>query len=799
MFKERSVIFYELISCMLLASGWMLIGQDYGAFYLHWATIFGLVAGCIGIIKLIDYYKKELLLYLILLMVIIGSLLFLKSFSLQLGKTLKEIIQWYNTYDGKIENYHKGYGFILFTAFTFGVSLGSYIIHKESRLKTIVAIGSFIFLIGCTLKQYYQPSLSVNLLFCFLIFTLLEVGAKWSDKEIEIRKSKEGVIYLMPIALVIVGISSLFPASNEPMEWKRTKALLHTMKEGVLTLKEEINYLVGRGGGEFTLGFSGEEEESTLGGEIKVQDQTPLYVEMDRKTSGTLYLIGSVKDCFTGTGWKRSKEKLPWQTEEYILDLYEFYYGMVGEDISKLVKQRNARIEYRTIKTKSVFYPLKTSSFERDKKTIEQEEADATIRTHRAQGKGSSYRIYFTEFNLGSEEVQEKLRALQGFSYAEQGRKLDVILLREELKGRVERKLLEAKLPKENLSEVFTKRAAFIRKNYTALPEDLPQTIQVLSKEVTQEATTDYDRLKAIEAYLDHYIYTLKPAFVPKDENLLEYFLFTSKEGYCTYFATAMAVMGRCLGIPMRYVEGYVVDYKEKVASNVYKIRSKNAHAWVEAYIEGIGWIPFEPTPAYREGRYAPWQKQDGSRNNYSSFVGEVSLTEEEMRQEIQKKAQEQIEDKKFFSPIPIKKLMYLGIKLIIFLIVLVLGYYTGIKSYKNQKYKKADEKRKLNLIFREILFYMDRKGAGLRLEETLLNYLKRISRDEKGLVEELGEIIYAYMAMKYGNKEISSEIIQKAEVFKRTLLQQIKKEKGQIKAIYYQFTFVWQQGKQLK
>jgi hypothetical protein len=76
----------------------------------------------------------------------------------------------------------------------------------------------------------------------------------------------------------------------------------------------------------------------------------------------------------------------------------------------------------------------------------------------------------------------------------------------------------------------------------------------------------------------------------------VDYFLFTSKQGYCDLFATALAVMARAVDIPTRFVTGYVDgDYDPQ--SQRYVLRQSDAHAWVEAYDPNIGWVTVEATP----------------------------------------------------------------------------------------------------------------------------------------------------------------------------------------------------------
>ena len=98
-----------------------------------------------------------------------------------------------------------------------------------------------------------------------------------------------------------------------------------------------------------------------------------------------------------------------------------------------------------------------------------------------------------------------------------------------------------------------------------------------------------YDRLKFGE-----FRYSLRPG-IAADGNQLHHFLFTSKRGYCTYFAFAFTLMLRSLGIPSRIAAGFFVDHSTEVF-NYFPVRADMAHAWVEVWFPGYGWIEYDPT-----------------------------------------------------------------------------------------------------------------------------------------------------------------------------------------------------------
>ena len=104
--------------------------------------------------------------------------------------------------------------------------------------------------------------------------------------------------------------------------------------------------------------------------------------------------------------------------------------------------------------------------------------------------------------------------------------------------------------------------------------------------------------------------YTITPDLTAVDPTLdgVENFLRNTKEGYCVQFASATALILRELGIPARYVEGYVANDLKKLSRDdfVYGgyVRDYQAHAWVEVYFDGVGWVQYETTPQYYVGMY---------------------------------------------------------------------------------------------------------------------------------------------------------------------------------------------------
>jgi transglutaminase-like putative cysteine protease len=135
-------------------------------------------------------------------------------------------------------------------------------------------------------------------------------------------------------------------------------------------------------------------------------------------------------------------------------------------------------------------------------------------------------------------------------------------------------------------------------KRYLQLPPTVTARTRAETRRVLQGAKTPYLQMQALKQHLaGTYRYRLDVPEAPAGREWVDHFLFEQKEGFCEQFATSLAVMGRLSGIPTRLVTGYVPgDYNP--FSGLFEVKGKHAHAWVEAWMPGQGWLPFDATPA---------------------------------------------------------------------------------------------------------------------------------------------------------------------------------------------------------
>lgn len=174
--------------------------------------------------------------------------------------------------------------------------------------------------------------------------------------------------------------------------------------------------------------------------------------------------------------------------------------------------------------------------------------------------------------------------------------------------------------------------------NYLQIPDEVLSELMKYHSEIGSSADLS-EQIFLIRQFLTaNYDYSMTPGTTPRNEDFVTYFLGTQKEGYCAHFASAATLLFRSYGIPARYIEGYIIsqaaisdrasvtgyDYEDFFSgenilgnSNVVEveINDGDAHAWVEIFVDGFGWIPVEVTPPSR----------DAEGTTYSDFLSALS------------------------------------------------------------------------------------------------------------------------------------------------------------------------------
>ncbi|WP_432361120.1 transglutaminaseTgpA domain-containing protein [Sporosarcina sp. UB5] len=136
---------------------------------------------------------------------------------------------------------------------------------------------------------------------------------------------------------------------------------------------------------------------------------------------------------------------------------------------------------------------------------------------------------------------------------------------------------------------------------YLQLPDQLPDRVRELALTITGKEESVYEKAKSIERYFERngFMYDQQNVAIPRgNEDYVDQFLFDTKRGYCDNFSTSMVVMLRASDIPARWVKGFAPGEGKRNSRGKmeYIVTNNEAHSWVEAFIPGFGWMPFEPT-----------------------------------------------------------------------------------------------------------------------------------------------------------------------------------------------------------
>jgi transglutaminase-like putative cysteine protease len=143
-----------------------------------------------------------------------------------------------------------------------------------------------------------------------------------------------------------------------------------------------------------------------------------------------------------------------------------------------------------------------------------------------------------------------------------------------------------------------TQRQRAAMGQFLQLPRGIPARVARLALQLTGSATSEYRKVLALQDFFHRppFIYTLSPPS-GAGPNALANFLFVTHAGYCQQYAGAFAVLARLAGLPARVAVGFATG--TRIAPGAWQVSGADAHAWPEVWFPRLGWVPFEPTPAF--------------------------------------------------------------------------------------------------------------------------------------------------------------------------------------------------------
>jgi len=359
----------------------------------------------------------------------------------------------------------------------------------------------------------------------------------------------------LPLAAVVAGLALLLtPAEG---------VTIQPMKDAADKLRDQIfaRFMFTQPRNVFTLASEGyyPQGQYQLGGKAEPNDDPVMLVKTSRKT----YLRGSVKNEYTGRMWVDTLagrrylwSSLQWREERSAAFNMGLPEGALGED-SGLTAYQTVSVRMLDSSASSMFVPQRIRSLNPGGELVPYFNSGSEVFVTRDLQPEDTYTVTAPLMLAGDAGLSTLIQACEG---------------------------TEDPLYPQILHD------------YTALPDHLQEQVFRLAQEACEGAVTPYDKAFALQNYLSrNFRYTLDVEPQPENIDFVSNFLVNTKEGYCTYFASAMTVLCRMVGLPARYVEGYLA---EPDGDGHAYVTGMHGHAWTEVYFEGFGWLTFDATPA---------------------------------------------------------------------------------------------------------------------------------------------------------------------------------------------------------
>ncbi|MDD4095577.1 MAG: transglutaminase domain-containing protein [Oscillospiraceae bacterium] len=427
-------------------------------------------------------------------------------------------------------------------------------------------------LIGASIYLYIMnPKTAIDLLPLMLFVGFVALSKYQGMKSARLEKKSQGHpahSHMISATLIIPIVLLVAVAASPKVDGKWKSESLGNFVEDISDVTR-IGFTKSAPTGLFNISFSGFSPlDVKLGGDVIPNNTPALYVN----TETPIPLAGTYFDTYDGVGWydRSSLHKYRYNSLLTLLMRKEVFQEDIpsgGKEIRALRSEllREVKLSVNTVlRGSTLFSSGKLQEFSgeamiEDSSAFFNEQGELYV-----PEAAYSFMTYYVEtlyFDRSLPDFNENMLKLEQLTSAS--------------------------------DDPFFEKGA---KTYLQLPDTLPESVILLAEEITEGSDSPYSKALAIEKWLaDNCEYTLTPGNPPDNVDFVAHFLETRK-GYCTYYASAMTVMARSLGVPARYVNGFLLKRSPFITvRNNYISTHANAHAWTEIYLKGIGWIAFDP------------------------------------------------------------------------------------------------------------------------------------------------------------------------------------------------------------
>lgn len=622
----------------------------------------------------------------------------------------------------------------------------------------------------------------------FVLYTGLTV-AEWVRfrwKKMKKEKAQAYMIGVLPFLILYTVLLCFMPMQEKPYEWQWARNLYRRAENRISMYTENLWNI---GNEYFSGSASGFSEEGGWFSDLVSNDEQLMTLGIVGQRDVSVYLSGKVFDSFTGRGWENRRESkdtdrsgrndnrssIGIRKSERALDVAETMYALKEyAETADASYYQNIRmnVSYLRFHTGYLMAPSKTWRIENENKNIDYYVDGGNIIFGRSAGYGTGYALQFYRFNMEREELYRFLEWDRG----------------------------EDAETWSNITQQYTGSEISIGEldayRETVKEQYLPTTVvSAKTKEwlayFTAEADSDVEKLKCIENALADMQYNTSPGKLPNtvtdETSFLDYFLLEKREGYCIHFATAFVLLARAEGFPARYVQGFCVP---SVSGDDTPVYANMAHAWPEVYIEGKGWIPFEPTPGFAINRY-PVHEENADADIGNVNTGELeSLIQDDVHASGYQESEEIDPEEDVLQEPRENRLLYYLIRVILILLFgSTLAFVIDWLGERHRDTRRSiGEKYKIAALYNFRILAM--LGYRREISETYHELAERIRKGNaetdidgdsietngKDEYEVPCDFIETYEEYLYGTPEINEQILTEVLTQRVQLLARLKK-----------------------
>ena len=569
---------------------------------------------------------------------------------------------------------------------------------------------------------------------------------------------------------VLLGVLTLLlPMKTEPLNWTPLLNAGYNLVSGIMDTIDEMNYKlsVAFENGSYTAGYNSFEAR---GNAISKQEKTQIIIESDDKP----YLVFTDNESGKRLKVRRTVYLAGGRGRDYV-NLVSFLNLLSINEVSKdrvalFSRLSKVKLEYAYLNTRDEIAPVNSiylsaeGSGKSGRKEISSGIAD---KKHR---KGYKLSARFLEIDYGSPYLIALLNEA-GDVFKDGATKENMLSYEEACKYFKE--LYNAGLDEYMTQESYEETLLSINEFDDSLQvesageegDGLESTdfldVSGASEKMTDLAfeisgnadLTDYEKCKAIEKYLRQYPYSTSAqgGYDPRSDlssatgmaDIADRFLFDTQKGYCVHFTSAMVMLLRLNGIPARVSVGYRYVYPFETQDR-YEVSSSLAHAWPEAYIEGAGWIPFEPTSGFLPAEDFTWHRLEESSIKNEQIKENLQIPRLEVKSEQDAAEDPENAIKREITPRLIKIAVIVGLSIAFIIFLLILG--TIVFSKLRYKFSSAERKLEIDVqqIKKAIRHSYEKSTGNAFVDRGLLSdYVSAAPESLKGETKKVFSIYY--------------------------------------------------------